>query len=246
MFCVYFHINPLRNEIFYVGKGSSRRPYSLSDRSKFWHQTVARYGKIVDVAHSNLTEEEANELERFYISRLGTRVTVVGVKRGPLVNLTAGGDGISGHRHSEDAKRRIGAYWKGRTKSPEHIARAVEASAKAMRSPEVRLKQSTSAKEMLARPEMKLMRSNAMKKRFEDPAEREKIGSKLRGRPKSPEHRAKLADALRGRKLSDEHKTKISAGGHGKVRSPETRARMAEAARNRTRKGMYPRKTNLP
>ena len=41
--------------------------------------------------------------------------------------MTDGGDGAPGHRHSEDARRRIGAAWVGRSVSVEHRKRIAAA-----------------------------------------------------------------------------------------------------------------------
>ena len=53
--CVYFHINPLKNHIFYVGIGTEKRPYSKIGRSDFWWDTVNKYGYIVDITLENLS-----------------------------------------------------------------------------------------------------------------------------------------------------------------------------------------------
>lgn len=120
--CLYFHINPLKNEIFYVGIGSYRRPYIKSHRSSFWNNMVSKYGYIVDIVHSDLTSDEACELEIQYIKRIGRR----DLGLGPLVNMTNGGDGTfgvtpwnkgkSGYKNkpcSEDRKAKISAANKG-------------------------------------------------------------------------------------------------------------------------------------
>ena len=46
---LYFHINPLRNEIFYVGIGSKARAYSKDSRNRFWKFLVSKYGFIVNI-----------------------------------------------------------------------------------------------------------------------------------------------------------------------------------------------------
>lgn len=87
--CVYFHINPLKNEIFYVGIGNIKRPYSKHNRSLFWNKVKNKYGFIVDIVDENLSWKEACEKEKFYIKFIGRR----DLKLGSLVNLTDGGDG---------------------------------------------------------------------------------------------------------------------------------------------------------
>jgi len=70
---LYFHINPVKNEIFYVGLGRKRRAWSKA-RNIFWKNTVNKYGGfIVDIVEENLSIEEACERERFYIKKIGRR-----------------------------------------------------------------------------------------------------------------------------------------------------------------------------
>jgi hypothetical protein len=92
MIQVYFHINPLKNEIFYVGIGSIKRSVSKKCRNKFWNNIVNKYGFIVDIIETDLTWVEACELEKFYIKKIGRR----DLGLGPLVNLTDGGEGSVG------------------------------------------------------------------------------------------------------------------------------------------------------
>ena len=99
-FCLYIHRKLTNNEIFYVGIGSSTRPYSIKDRNKFWKNVVAKYGYSIQVVYTNLTKEEAIEAEQFCIQTIGRR----DLATGPLVNLTAGGDGALGKITSEETK----------------------------------------------------------------------------------------------------------------------------------------------
>lgn len=87
---VYIHINPIKNEIFYVGIGCTEsRATSKHNRTKFWHNVVNKYGYVVEIIHSKLTWEQACENEKYYIRLIGRR----SLNKGPLVNLTDGGDG---------------------------------------------------------------------------------------------------------------------------------------------------------
>ncbi len=86
---IYFHINPLKNEVFYVGKGHGKRAYCKYKRSKLWNNIVNKYSYIIDIVETGLTKEEANLREKFYISKIGRR----DLGLGPLVNHTFGGDG---------------------------------------------------------------------------------------------------------------------------------------------------------
>ena len=86
---LYFHINSVKNEIFYVGIGNTKRPYDKIGRSNFWKRTVKKYNYIIDVVETGLTWEQAKEREIFYIAKIGRR----DLTKGPLVNLSDGGEG---------------------------------------------------------------------------------------------------------------------------------------------------------
>ena len=88
---VYLHIKATDGEPFYVGKGHRKdRCGSKFSRSKFWHNIVKKYGFDIIILEENLTPEKAIELEKYWIERIGRR----DLGKGPLVNLTDGGDGV--------------------------------------------------------------------------------------------------------------------------------------------------------
>lgn len=108
MICVYFHINPLKNEVFYVGIGTIKKPYVKYNRSIFWKNTVKKYGYIIDIIHKDLTWEEACIKEKFYINFIGRK----DLGKGSLVNLTDGGDGIK--NLAFESKQKISISNKGK------------------------------------------------------------------------------------------------------------------------------------
>lgn len=104
---VYFHRNPITYEIFYVGIASEKtrykRHFQKTNRNKYWHHTVKKYGGfIVQVVCEKLSDEAAKEKERFYISLLGKKIN-----GGQLVNLADGGETNSGYKFTEDHKGKI-------------------------------------------------------------------------------------------------------------------------------------------
>ena len=128
---IYFHINPLKNEIFYVGKGKGNRAYDFKRRGQFYKDYISKYKNIiVNIVEENLTEQEAFEREVFFIKKIGRR----DLGLGPLVNLTDGGEGChmiseltryklskaqSGKKLSDEIKIKIGLKSKGRIPSKE-------------------------------------------------------------------------------------------------------------------------------
>jgi hypothetical protein len=101
MFCVYEHIRPDTNKVFYVGKGSGRRAQSKHRRNQHWNNIVGKTGGFsVNILVENVDEEFAflAEMERIdQLNRLGYK----------LANKTEGGEGPSGYRHTDEAKKKI-------------------------------------------------------------------------------------------------------------------------------------------
>lgn len=65
---VYFHRNPITNEVFYVGRGSGKRAWSKSYRNSSWKE-VAQNGFSVEIVENNLSLIDANKLEEILISK---------------------------------------------------------------------------------------------------------------------------------------------------------------------------------
>ena len=101
------------NQPFYVGMGRGNRCFDhLKKVLKKRKLGTFNEQKILKIVQSNnlpaiikvsenLSRLEAIELEKTLISEIGTRKDVDGVKRGPLTNLTSGGDGIIGYDYSQ-------------------------------------------------------------------------------------------------------------------------------------------------
>jgi len=94
-FYVYLHRRLSDNKTFYVGKGCGNRAFSEKSRSKKWIDYAKNHGYRVEIIQSGMQEWWAFELEKELIAFYG---------RENLVNMTDGGDGASGHRHSDEYK----------------------------------------------------------------------------------------------------------------------------------------------
>lgn len=97
MFYTYAHYTP-EGRLFYIGKGSGVRAYRFSGRGPYWKNVVSKYGKPdVQILANWNTEEEAFSHEILLIDcfkELGHK----------LCNLSNGGEGPSGLKHSEESK----------------------------------------------------------------------------------------------------------------------------------------------
>lgn len=81
-FYVYAHMISGTNEIFYIGKGSDKRAYSLKSRNKYWNSIVNKYGYDINILEENLLEKQAFDREIALIKEIR-----------PKANLTEGGEG---------------------------------------------------------------------------------------------------------------------------------------------------------
>lgn len=109
---LYFHINSISGEVFYVGIGNIDRPYIKSKRSKFWNNIVKKYGYDIIIEETNLSWEKACELEIYWIKRIGRRDLGLGT----LVNLTDGGDGTNNVVLTDQTRQKMSIAQIGKTR----------------------------------------------------------------------------------------------------------------------------------
>lgn len=104
-FFVYLHRRADSGEVFYVGKGTTKRgrperAYERCGRSKWWQHVTDKHGVSVEIAAHFQTEDEAHVYERQLIAQYG---------RKNLVNLTDGGEGCCGIDPSPEARAKLSA-----------------------------------------------------------------------------------------------------------------------------------------
>ena len=106
----YIYFDPSNNyQPFYVGKGKNDRAWDhlrLDKRNYFINKLKGMISKgiqpIIGI-YGGLDEEFAFFLEKELISHYGRR----DIGTGCLCNMTDGGEGFSGGRHTEESKRKI-------------------------------------------------------------------------------------------------------------------------------------------
>jgi hypothetical protein len=104
MAIVYRHRRNDTNEIFYIGIGKTiKRASSKRNRNIYWNRIVNKYSYSIEIIANELTYEDACELEVFLISEYGRKDLGTGL----LVNMTDGGEGIKGFKHSEEFKEKM-------------------------------------------------------------------------------------------------------------------------------------------
>jgi len=104
---VYRHIRLDTNTPFYVGKGKDKRCFSNKYRNKYWHNIVNSVGYDIEIMLDNLTEQEAITKEIEFIKLYKS----LGYCE---ANMTDGGEGLSGYKHSDLTKKRWSEIRKGR------------------------------------------------------------------------------------------------------------------------------------
>lgn len=210
---IYILIDPLSEEIRYVGKTSqtlrARLQKHLREKKRNhrtnWLRSLTRLGLLPRI---ELVQEVPSTqwplAERYWIQYYRNSGC-------PLVNGTDGGEGLSGRKCSDATKEKlsiatkrqfsnpaareaVSKVHKGKTISEEH--RDVVGKANTKRWEEWRAKGCSASQET---------RDKVRRSRLGKPTSqktKDKIRKALAGRPKSPEHRAKLAAANRARAIS--------------------------------------------
>ena len=96
MFYIYAHTRNDTNQIFYIGKGQGNRAYKKLNRSIYWQNIVAKAGYSIEILAYFVSEQEAFQQEINCIKWLDN-----------LCNLTLGGEGCSGLKHSKESKSKM-------------------------------------------------------------------------------------------------------------------------------------------
>lgn len=132
MFYVYLHVREDTGVPFYVGKGYGNRCMQRDRSNVYWKNIVNKHGFDVVFLEENLSEQDAFELEKYWINRIGRMCD----NQGPLVNITTGGDGCAGrswngirtgksnpmygHKQTKETKKKISETKKGKPR-PLHV-----------------------------------------------------------------------------------------------------------------------------
>lgn len=219
-FYAYVHVRPGAdaNGAFYVGKGRGRRSHDFARRNPYHQRIIDKHGpENIEVARLDCSDEAtAFELERGLIKCLRR----MGVS---LTNVTEGGEGVSGLRHSSEAKAKMSKTRKGREHKTETKAKMSEG----------RLGERNA---FFGQTHSEEAKSKISKTKKANPT-RYWLGEK-----RDPEVGRKISAALKGRvgrKHTEATKAKMSAAQKGRSNPPvseETRAKLSAAVKEIWRK----------
>lgn len=198
---------------------SAKRNRSHKDRIVLGIQRLGRDVPKVKIAES-LTREQAIVIERAFIAAIGRQ------PNGPLVNLTAGGDGLLDCAESTRAK--MSENSRRRLQTPEGRAKRVAAQIRLWQDPEYRAR-------------MTAAHSHPRGPHSEE--HRRRIGESHKGKVISAETRAKLSAAQLGKPGRQRKREEIARAAETRRRngivvkghpsSPETNAKISAANRGR-------------
>lgn len=150
-FYVYEHRRLDTGAVFYVGKGSGGRLKVTQHRSPHWNNVASKAGWSARIVFRSEDEELVLLVEQELIRKRRIEGT-------PLVNMTDGGEGMSGYAFPPDVLARraaaqrgqkrptVSAKLRGRAKSPEHRARLAESRRGSRASAETRARMSATRK----------------------------------------------------------------------------------------------------
>lgn len=225
-FYVYLHSKP-NGEPFYIGKGTKKRAHILRNRANRGHSSIVnKHGSKnikIDLCECS-NEEEAFILESFAISFFRQAGF-------DLCNATDGGEGPSGHKHSENTRWIISQCSQAQVFTEErckNISAALKGRVGGMQgkthSPETKAKMRATH---LARP------SNGMEGKKHSLKTKLLMSSIQLGKKASSETRKKMSDNHKGkpnnwagRKHSKESRQLMSLALKGKTHSEATKEKM--------------------
>jgi hypothetical protein len=113
IYYIYQHRRNDTGEIFYVGKGKQKRCFETTNRNPHWQNITNKTDYSIELLYENLTEDVANLVEIGLI----TKYKHEGVN---LCNITIGGEGSSGHKHSIQSRKVMSEKKLGKKLTDEH------------------------------------------------------------------------------------------------------------------------------
>jgi hypothetical protein len=165
---------------YYIGKGTGNRIYSTNRRIK-----PPKDKSRVIYLKQNLTEEEAFKHEIYMIAVFGRKDLGTGI----LINMTNGGDGVSGAIRSHETKKRMSEAKIGNTSM---LGKT--------HSEETRRKMSETSKGIIHSEETKRKISDAKKGIIHSEETKRKISDAKKGKNHSEETRRKMSESSKGTK----------------------------------------------
>ena len=197
---LYQYFCPIRNESIYVGCGCKERPYQHLSR-KDVHPLVHRISWIRNQGLEPIIEikefecevrEEISIREIYQIHLIGRK----NLKEGSLLNLTDGGEGVTGLKWSEESKSNSSKARKGKLLTEEHKQNISKGCILALKDPIKTNKISRTHKDKPKSPEHKAKLQKHLIKYQQDLNRRNKAANILRNRILTEDQRKRIGDGV--------------------------------------------------
>lgn len=215
-FYVYLHKKASNGDVFYVGKGCGKRAWRKTQRNNHWKNIESKHGRVVEITHRNLSEDEAFRIEVELIAKYGMH---------KLANACSGGMG--GRVLSDEVKRKMSAARKGKKLSPELIEKIRIRSTGFRHSEETKQKLreiNQGRKGHKHSEETKENLRQIMKARPILDEWKKKISEAKKGKPgvkKTPEQVEQIKQRMLGHEVSQDTRNKISLANKGRKHTAE-------------------------
>lgn len=286
IFYVYVYLDPRKSgnymygnysfeyEPFYVGKGCNDRSYhhlceshQKQNSNKSFINKIKKIQKEIDtdpiimIYKKNMSENESYELEKKLIDMIGRK----DLKKGPLCNLTDGGEGggtgrivsdevkqkliinnmmgitgMKGKKHTEISKQKIRESNIGRTHTNETKQRMSNKAKGHIVSDETKekLRQYHLGKKHTIETIQKIKNhsTKSFKGKHHTEETKQRMSELHKGKVFTEEHKRKLSESRIGSKRNDETKQRMSEAQKGHSVSQETRQKISESLHNRRNK----------
>ena len=198
MFYVYVYRDPRptkNNQPVYVGKGTGDRDlshWSRGSHNKPFQDFIAHLKVRGLVAPCERVLETESEAEAFakeieLIALYGRR----DLKKGPLFNLTDGGEGVAGMVRTAEQRAVDGKFSKEHWQDPAYREKVVSAQKAAQGTPEARALKSKNSTGDWAKPEVRNKRQTGIKRTRSSDASRSKTSAISKAQWSDPEYAAK-------------------------------------------------------
>jgi len=178
LYYVYQHIRLDENTIFYVGKGKNNRHLEKDNRNRYWHNVVNKSGFISEILYDNLDEELSLLIEIELIDKYKK----LGIT---LTNITNGGEGISGLKHTVNSKIKMSEKAKGRTFTEDTKKKLSQALIGIKRKP------------FTEEHKFKLSEASKKQKHVITEDTKSKISKSNTGKKRTPEQKLKISEATK-------------------------------------------------
>jgi hypothetical protein len=173
---VYLHYRLDTGECFYIGKGTQKRAQAKDSRNSIWNRIYKKADRKVVIAQYFQDEKDALAFEVDLIARFK-----------PVANITAGGEGVSGFKHSDQTKEKCRQATLKLRQNPEWLEKNLNNMRKVVSKPEIREKNKKHRQEFFKneknRKHMSIKQSEFIRNNPELNARRQQLSLEARQTP---------------------------------------------------------------